>query len=407
MKSYLRILTATVLTTMPALLFAQTPNLGTCATFALFTSVGALANTGNSTTIGGDIGTNCGAISGYPQANVTGQIYTPGTVTAQAAIDSQAAYNYLMNLPCPSGPGIAAAMGTGQTLTSGTYCIDGAASVAGDLILDGQNKSNALFIFKINGAFTTAAAARVLLVNGANARNVYWQVVGAASFTAKTAFAGTIIAHDAIDFGAGTTLQGRGLSIVGAISTNTSQMAIPASAPLPVTLATFTAREQSRTAVAVAWSTASEQNSASFEVERSTDGTRFSKIGTRLGAGYSTATLTYTLTDKDLPTEAVLYYRLRQVDADHTYTYSAVCTVARTLTIDAQLLAYPNPTHGTVHVQLGGPMHTEPLLLLNNTEQVVRTVPAPGADEVVNLTGLPAGMYILHCGTLFQRLILE
>ena len=77
MKRYLRILTATVLTTMPALLFAQTPNLGTCATFALFTSVGAVANTGNSTTIGGDIGTNCGAISGYPQANVTGQIYTP------------------------------------------------------------------------------------------------------------------------------------------------------------------------------------------------------------------------------------------------------------------------------------------------------------------------------------------
>lgn len=407
MKNYLRILAATVLTTMPALLFAQAPNLGSCATFALFTSVGALANAGSSTAIVGDIGTNSGAITGYPPTSVSGQIHTPDAVTAQAASDLQAAYDDLGNQPCPTGAGLAGTLGGGQLLTPGTYCISGAASVTGDLILDGQNRANTVFIFKINGAFSTAAASRVVLRNGADAKNVYWYVPGAVSFAAKTAFAGTIVAHGAIDFGDGASLRGRALSVVGAISTSNTQITTATGSPLPVTLVAFTAQEQSRTAVVVTWSTASEQNSASFEVERSTDGTRFSKIGTRLAAGYSTAPLAYTLTDKDLPVETVLYYRLHQVDADHTGTYSSVCTVARTLAVDAQLLAYPNPTHGTVHVQLGGPVHPEPLLLLDEDGQVVRAVRTPGADEVVPLTGLPAGVYVLLCGPLFQRLILE
>jgi hypothetical protein len=59
----------------------------------------------------------------------------------------------------------------------------------------------------------TAAAGRVLLVNGALALNVYWQVQGAVGMGASTVFAGTVLAGGAVTVGAGTRISGRVLSL--------------------------------------------------------------------------------------------------------------------------------------------------------------------------------------------------
>ena len=77
-----------VLLASPLLAFGQAPApaLGAVAKFALFTPEGALANTGGSTRIVGDIGTNVGAISDYSTGSVVGQTYHPGTLTEQAAV---------------------------------------------------------------------------------------------------------------------------------------------------------------------------------------------------------------------------------------------------------------------------------------------------------------------------------
>ena len=178
LKSPFIFLLSILLVLLSAVLLAQAPPLGQCASFALYTTVGALANTGSQTTVAGNIGTDSGAVSGFPAGSVSGQIHNADAVTAQAAIDVQAAYDYLVALPCPAGPVLAPAMGNGLVITPGTYCHGGAASVLGGLILDGQNQANALFIFKMDGALTMSAAARVLLINGATPNNVYWQVMG-------------------------------------------------------------------------------------------------------------------------------------------------------------------------------------------------------------------------------------
>lgn len=404
-KTFFSLLTM-LLALMPAALLAQAPSLGTCESFALFTPVGALANTGNLTAIIGNIGTNSGAISGYTA--VAGQQHNGNATTAQAAIDVQAAYNYLVALPCSAGPALAPAMGTNQILTPGTYCQGGAASVAGDLILDGQNQANALFVFKINGALSAAAASRVLLINGANPDNVYWQVNGAASFAATTAFAGIVIAYGAIALGDGASLHGKGLSTVGAISTYNNRVVSTAVLPLPVELVAFTVRTQGSAAVALAWSTASEKNSARFEIERSANGTAFARIGTVPAAGNSSTQRSYSWTDEEQPAQAApLYYRLRQVDANNTCTYSPVRTVCLAQAAETQLLVYPNPAHDVVRVQLLGPALTAPLQLLDAGGRIVQSHPAPGADEMIPVAGLPAGLYVLRCGPLTQRLTLE
>lgn len=406
-KSYFSFL-MTLIALLPLVLSAQVPDLGVLASFALYTPVGALANAGISTTIIGNIGTNTGSITGYMPTSVVGQTDNNNATTQQGATDVQAAYDYLVALPCPSGAGLAPAMGSGQILTPGTYCFGGAASVAGDLILDGQNQSNPLFIFKMNGAFTVAGASRVLLINGASAANVYWQINGAASLVASSVFAGIIIAHGAITLGDGVSLHGKGLSTVGAISTYNNRIASTTGKPLPVTLVAFTAQAQGSTATALAWSTASEKNSARFEVERSTNGTAFDRIGTVPTTGNSSSPRSYSLADETLPAKAgLLYYRLRQVDTDGTFTYSPVRVVNRNLAVTTQLVVYPNPAREFVHVQLIGPMAMEPLQLLDAHGRTVRTHLTLEADGVLSLTGLPVGLYVLRCGPLAQRLTLE
>lgn len=389
-------------------LLAQAPHLGACTPFALFTPAGALANTGGLTRIVGHIGTGLGAISGYPAGSIAGHTYnTDIVVTPQATLDVRAAYAYLLTMPC-TGSALAAAMGTGQTLVPGTYCHGGAASVAGDLILDGQNQVNSLFVFKINGAFTAGASARVLLINGAKASNVYWQVNGAASFAAATAFVGTIIALGAVAFGDGVSLQGRGLSTVGAISTYNNRIVSPGATPLPVELVTFTARAQGGTAVALAWRTASEKNSACFEVERSATGTAFSRIGTVPAAGNSSTPRSYSWTDETLPAQVVpLYYRLRQIDADSTVAYSPVCVVYQTFAAKSHLMVYPNPAHDVVRIQILGPVPTEPLQLLDAFGRILQVHSRFGTSGTLLLAEFPAGFYMLRCGPLVQRLKLK
>ncbi len=210
----LTIVTAVTFFVLPNISFAQTPNLGTAANFALFSTAGAVGNTGISQ-ITGNIGTNVGAITGF--GNVNGVIHTPDASTAQAAIDLQAAWYYLVNLTPTST--IGPVLGSGQILFAGVDTIAAAGSVVGALTFDAQGNPNAVFIIKTGGALTTAAGATVSLINGAVACNVFWVADGAISMAASTTMRGTLIANNgAIDMGAGGILEGRELSTTGAVS---------------------------------------------------------------------------------------------------------------------------------------------------------------------------------------------
>jgi len=193
------------------------PNFGAAGGFALFTVNGAVANTGLSN-ISGAIGTSIGAISGFDApSTVTGSIHNGDGVTAQASVDLMMAYNQLTAI-APTVTNHAAAFGAGEVLPPGVYDIGGAGSIGGNLILDAQGDSNALFIFKIGGAFTSGASSGVFLTHGAQAGNVYWISNGAAALAAGTTMVGSLIATGALSLGAGSTLHGRLFSTTGAIA---------------------------------------------------------------------------------------------------------------------------------------------------------------------------------------------
>jgi alpha-tubulin suppressor-like RCC1 family protein len=178
--------------------------------------------------------------------------------------------------------------------------------------------------------------------------------------------------------------------------------------PLPVQLTVFTAALAGPTAVALVWATASESNSARFEVQRSPDGAAWATIGTVAAAGSSASARGYALTDTRLPAGASqLYYRLRQVDQDGKAAYSAVRTVALT-GASAGLSLYPNPAVGGAATLTGATPGTV-VQVLDALGRPVATAKADaaGAAALALPAGLAAGVYVVRAGQRAVRLTVE
>ena len=89
----LLVLSMVTVISLPNVCDAQVaPDLGTAATFALFTNTGAFTSDG-ATVVTGDIGTNAGAFTGFPVGVVIGETHVADVVSAQVALDVSAAYD--------------------------------------------------------------------------------------------------------------------------------------------------------------------------------------------------------------------------------------------------------------------------------------------------------------------------
>jgi len=234
-KNLLYFFTALSLLFLPQVSFAQknavnqntsqttavAPDLLTTACYALFTASGEITNV-NNTTVTGDIGTNLGTSTGFDPLNVTGEIHlSPDVSTGICASDVNTVYNELNAMSYDTQLANPTTFGNEMNLSPQVYLLNAATIMTGNLYLDAHGNSDAVFIFHVIGAFSTVINAQVILTNGAQAKNVFWKVVGAVDIAANTHFAGTIVSKDgAISLGNASTLQGRALTTNGAINTN-------------------------------------------------------------------------------------------------------------------------------------------------------------------------------------------
>ena len=115
----------------------------------------------------------------------------------------------------------------GRTIMPGVYQ-GGTIELGGTVTLDGGGDPNAVFVFKAASTLVTATASRVVLVNGAQACNVYWQVGSSATFGTATQFVGTVIANVSITATTGVTLVGRLIARSGAVTLDTNTITVPA-----------------------------------------------------------------------------------------------------------------------------------------------------------------------------------
>jgi hypothetical protein len=167
--------------------------------------------TGNGvSTMTGDLGMSPGTgLTGFPPGTVGGVIHAGDTDAAAAQAALLAAIADATNrAPHTQFSGDL----IGHTFRYGVHHTAAAMELTGAMTLDAEGDPDAVFIFQVDGALNTAAGSVVLLVNGATASNVFWQVTGAAGTGESSLFSGTILATGAITLGADSTLAGRALS---------------------------------------------------------------------------------------------------------------------------------------------------------------------------------------------------
>src|SRR5204863_290930 len=145
---------------------------------------------------------------------------------AQAQLDLTTAYNDAAGhtvTPITVGANIG-----GQTLTPGLYKSTSSLEISsGDLTLDAQGDTNAVFIFQMGSTLTTTVGRQVILSGGAQAANVFWQVGSSASLGTSSVFKGNIMALASITVTTGATVEGRLLARTAAVTLDSNDISLP------------------------------------------------------------------------------------------------------------------------------------------------------------------------------------
>jgi Ice-binding-like len=353
------------------------PDLLSTECYALFSANGAVANAGV-TNVTGDVGTNVGLTTGYDALRVAGKIHAiPDGSTAACAADLLTVYNYLNTLPNDIELLYPAQFGHNLVLTPHTYIMKAATSFTDTLYLDAEGNTDAVFVIKINGALSTSTFSKVLLINGALAKNVYWKVDGAVNISNNSVFNGTLVCNNgAISLNTGDSLFGRALTTGGAFSTAAIAAEIPgivslvagvsaACRPLPVNWIYFRGKPLN-TDVLLEWGTTNEINNGFFTIEKSSNGISFEPL-TTVNATTGTANATRQYSFADHQPYSIAYYRISQTDRDGKRNYF------RTIKVNMNL----SPGLNVLHYVQGDYIYA----------QVSGSVPGRGIMELFNMDG--------------------
>ena len=212
--------TVTVTTTPPPPPPAPIVNLGAAAPNGIMAGQSVTCITGG--IINADVSVSPGnTVTGFGPCVITGTQHLADAVAAQAQIDLTNAYNKLFGLPCPPANAIVADLG-GTTKPAGVYCTASSIGVTGTLTLDGGGDPNAVFVFQAGSSLTTAGS--VVLINGAQAQNVYWQVGSSATLGTASQWKGNILALTSITLVDTANLIGRALARNGSVTLGTNNV---------------------------------------------------------------------------------------------------------------------------------------------------------------------------------------
>jgi hypothetical protein len=169
-------------------------------------------------------------------------------------------------------------------------------------------------------------------------------------------------------------------------------------AVVPVTLNNFNAIKSGKTTL-INWNTLTESNNKGFAVERSADSKKWSQIQFVNSDGTSTTSKAYNAIDKS-PFIGMNYYRLKQVDNDNKFTYSAIKNVNFTANEIADINFYPNPAKSFISLKLNSiQSNVLSVSLIDAQGKVVQTSlfnkSEQGSVKTINLKNISKGIYVL------------
>lgn len=206
---------------VPAITSAAGPtvNKGTTSTYGVLAAT-TITNTGATTmsgTAGSDVGLSPGtSYTGGVSVTRAGVDHITDGAAAIAQADLTTAYNDLL---APAATTLANQDLAGQTITPGVYSTAaGTFSNSGALTLDAQGDASAVFIFRAASTVITSPSSTMVLTNGAQACNVYWQVGSSATIGVSSTFVGHVYALTSITANTGATIYGQLLARNGAVT---------------------------------------------------------------------------------------------------------------------------------------------------------------------------------------------
>lgn len=183
------------------------------------------------------------------------------------------------------------------------------------------------------------------------------------------------------------------------VNENSYTGVLPSSATLsgvlPVVFSNYNVKCSDKGAM-VYWTTATESNSDKFEIQKSINGVDWETIGDVAASGSSTYVRNYEYLDL---TGGTAYYRIRQVDLDGIFTYTAVkqtnCSAGQ---FDVVLYPIPAKDNLTVVIKSDKITRTE-LQIMDMSGRTIRRIPAQinSGNNTINLdvSRIPAGQYML------------
>lgn len=166
---------------------------------------------------------------------------------------------------------------------------------------------------------------------------------------------------------------------------------------LPVKLENFQGKKQHESAV-LDWKTSEETAFSHFEVEWSADGSNFAKAGTvqsATGNGTKAYAFTHPFT-ADMSQESRLYYRLKMVDQDNSYTYSSIVTINNSNFSDVKLYPVPATDHIWVEVPVSVSRQQPVYSIVTPAGQIVIQGKITQAVQQIQLPAMAPGMYYLR-----------
>lgn len=161
---------------------------------------------------------------------------------------------------------------------------------------------------------------------------------------------------------------------------------------LSVHFVSFTASKSSDNSVTLKWSTTDEVNNSHFDIEFSSNGRDWSKIGSVNGVMYTNAINNYSFSHKNVNASAS--YRIKQVDKDGAFIYSDV-VVVKNQSAGTSIYA----VNKTVNVELNSTSKMNLVIkVLNTNGQVVKAESFSQVNGKIsmNVNGLNNGNYIIQ-----------
>jgi hypothetical protein len=199
------------------------------------------------------------------------------------------------------------------------------------------------------------------------------------------------------------TVNVKAISFSGANCESLSPATVVVSGVLPVSLLNFEGKYHNGNAM-LHWSTSSEQNLKSFELQKSYSGNNFSTLADIKASGNSQVVQNYFYNDS-LLTTGIVYYRLKMIDADNiNFKYSNVIAlhIDKGITINS---ISPNPFSEAIHMNISLPADVSLAIKITDiTGKSIRAInydAKKGSNNIIlpGFNNLIRGTYVIELST--------